>query len=453
MIAILALSLVYGGNREFALIITFICVIRFFINFSKTITILEVISLNICILYLVMPVVGYAFFTENNELASVWVKFMFVGEQEYFGYMIPAAASYFIGLFWKNKKQDELNSDIGIKDLLKKIKLSDNQSFTIGLALVVSGLVLYLLTTTFNVISIGLVGFFGYLILFPGFLYIYFNQTIKHRWIYVSLLFLFLMVDSISRGMFTVFIYMGATVSSLILIGKNISFTNKMLLTFVSLVFLMFIQNFKSAIRQKMWYGGGQRDTSLNMLNEEASKSLQSLSGTVDPASFFQVYVRMNQGFYVSVIQDRMPSKQGYSKGKPIAKVLLSSFVPRILWPDKPKSGGRFNMKHYANITLTGYAADVGPFGEAYGNFGPRYGCIYMLFLGLLINKFFYKIMTYAQKYPHLILWIPLFFYTITYSGENDTLAIVNWIVKSSVFVFVLYKAVPNIFLKAPTAE
>lgn len=37
-------------------------------------------------------------------------------------------------------------------------------------------------------------------------------------------------------------------------------------------------------------------------------------------------------------------------------------------------------------------------------------------------------------------------FYQVTYSGENDTLQIVNSLIKSAVFMYVLYKVSPILF-------
>ena len=51
-----------------------------------------------------------------------------------------------------------------------------------------------------------------------------------------------------------------------------------------------------------------------------------------------------------------------------------------------------------------------------------------------------------AKKNPLLIFWIPVIFYQITYSAETDTLQIVNSLVKSAFFVWLLYKLLPSWF-------
>jgi hypothetical protein len=89
---------------------------------------------------------------------------------------------------------------------------------------------------------------------------------------------------------------------------------------------------------------------------------------------------------------------------------------------------------------------NVGPLGEAYGSFGRNGAIVFMLLLGAFIRAAYRQVFVIARKTPLVVLWIPVIFYEVTYSGENDTLQIVNSILKSSLFVYIIYRAYPDLF-------
>ena len=66
-----------------------------------------------------------------------------------------------------------------------------------------------------------------------------------------------------------------------------------------------------------------------------------------------------------------------------------------------------------------------------------------MFVLGLFIRWAYAIVFKISRKIPLLLLWIPVLFYQVTYSAENDSLQILNSLVKSAFLIFILYKAVP----------
>ena len=169
--------------------------------------------------------------------------------------------------------------------------------------------------------------------------------------------------------------------------------------------------------------------------------------------SFFPIYYRTNQGFNVALDIRRFPAVKPHDNGKNLMLAAASAFVPRVLWPNKPEAGGKFNMKYYANITLRGWSTNVGPLGEAYGSFGVTGGIIFMFCLGMFIRWAYYKLFSLSRKIPLLICWIPVLFYQITYSAETDTLQILNSLIKAAFFIWVLYKFLPGWFGVAKKGE
>ena len=88
----------------------------------------------------------------------------------------------------------------------------------------------------------------------------------------------------------------------------------------------------------------------------------------------------------------------------------------------------------------------MGPLGEAFGSFGAVGGIIYMFFLGLFIRWAYLKVFQVSRKIPLIIFWLPLLFYQVSYSAENDTLQILNSLTKGALFIFIIYKIFPSIF-------
>jgi hypothetical protein len=138
---------------------------------------------------------------------------------------------------------------------------------------------------------------------------------------------------------------------------------------------------------------------------------------------------------------------EAYDNGENLIVIVASTFVPRFLWPDKPMAGGAANMKYYAGYTIKGYTVNVGPLGEAYGSFGVTGGIIYMMCLGAFIRLAYRSVFKISSRIPLLVFWLPVLFYQVSYSGENDTLQILNSLVKSAVFIFILYKAFPQLLM------
>jgi hypothetical protein len=85
--------------------------------------------------------------------------------------------------------------------------------------------------------------------------------------------------------------------------------------------------------------------------------------------------------------------------------------------------------------------------GEAYGAFGFWGGILFMGLLALFVRWIYKRLITLSFRYnPLLICWIPVLFYQVTYSGETDTLQIVNALLKTAFFIFLLYRIVPTWF-------
>jgi hypothetical protein len=418
---------------------------------GKGIVLRESTAILYVITCLVMPLVGYTYYTRNNQLANIWVKYMVVPENVYFDFALPAISCFCLALTWPlswNRYGDE---GPALEKYIQKVKSTLSQRKNFGIHIMAIGMVVGRLA---GILPGGL-QFFANLFFFAAFaglLYVYFARDFKYKKLLIGGFIGFIFLNALGSGMFTIIAYMGVTIYSFFLIDKTPSLLRKAVLLLVAIIFIIVLQNTKIAYRKYTWkskYEGSKIVLFANLFFE----SLQKGDVLIENRAFFSTYARTNQGFNVALVMRRIPKFQAHDGGVNLLTALASSVVPRFLWPDKPEAGGKFNMKYYANVNLQGWSTNIGPLGEAYGSFGVKGGIVFMFFLGGFIRWVYKKVLVVSDKIPLLICWIPVLFYQITYSGETDTLQILNSIFKSALFIWIIYKLMPGWFGKAKKDE
>lgn len=410
---------------------------------SNGIALREAIAIHASLVCLVMPLVGYTYFTSDDPTSRLWLKYMRVPEILYFSYTLPAITGFIFVMCFPINKQTVADYGVNIKILLEKAKPILAQNPKIGIQIIVIGVIVQMFSP-FLPTSLQFAFLLFFFSAFAGILYVFYTTTLKFRKWILGFFLLFLLVIALRTGMFTLLVYMGLTIFSFFFLQRKIILWKKVLWFFISAFFVIVLQTVKPEYRRITWsdrYSGNKaalftelildKVTNLNISSKEA---------------IFPLYVRTNQGFNISLVMQRFPKMQAFDYGNNLFIAFISSFVPRFLWPDKPEAGGAANMKYYTGIQLRGWSTNVGPLGEAYGSFGVTGGIIYMCVLGGLIRLAYRQMFVVAKKNPLLIFWIPVIFYQITYSSETDTLQIVNSLVKSAFFVWILYKLLPGWF-------
>lgn len=395
---------------------------------------------------LVMPAVGYLFYTSENELAKVWGKFMPVPQNIYFGFTLPAITCFTLALTWPLGLRNSLDEGKPFRDAISKMQEILPQKRKIAMGIIIVGFIVGRLVNFLP----GGIQFFATLIFFASFaglLYIFFTPNFRFKRLVLIGFLIAIFYNALVSGMFTIVAYMGVTIFSFFLINSGISLLKKVLLLLLSISFMIVLQNTKLAYRKVAWdanYTGSRS----GVFGEIFLSNIQKGDLLLENRAFFNMYVRTNQGFNVALVMKRIPVYQDFDGGDLLGKAFASAFVPRFLWPDKPEAGGRFNMKHYAGYVIKGWSTNIGPLGEAYGSFGVTGGIIYMLLLGAFIRWAYKCVFVLNKRFPLLICWIPVLFFQITYSGETDSLQIMNSLIKSAVFIWLLYKIYPALFCR-----
>jgi len=253
----------------------------------------------------------------------------------------------------------------------------------------------------------------------------------------------FILLDAFNSGMFTIIAYMSGLILILVIADKKVHLSKKLGLLVIGLVALSFIQLFKLDLRRSY----KKRENA--SVTELATRIVSNSQATAIEAFIYPIYQRMNQGYNIALVQYRIPKQVNYLGGEYLGLTFLSSFVPRVVWPDKPKAGGAENMRIYTGIILTTWSTNVGPFGEAYGNFGNLGGWVYLFVFSFFIRAAYTKFLDICINRPIFFLWLPALFFQTFYVIETDSLQAFNSLIKGAVFMFIMFKTFPVLFPKS----
>jgi len=420
-------------------------ILYFIKNIELKVQIIELIGAGACILWLVMPIFFYHHFNEDNLLARTWVNFMPIESDQYYSFVLPGTIALLIGLHFPFRGPKPFSGHI----YAEKIK-ARNQNFTKistillligGISMLIRGYVPGAMAQVFEVL-----GNF----IFASAFYAYFSDSI-HRVLYISITVIIILFISIFSGMFgkLVFVSILASIIMMAVRHTKINFVKKILTVGLGLSLIVILQSVKHEFRKNTWSGyagytgySGSSTTLFFNLIQEKIENPSLIFG--DELQLFGLAARLNQGLLISKVLYYIPQQQPYVGSGPITSAIIGGFVPRLLWPDKPESGGRANMLRYTGIKLQKVSMNVAPIGEAYGSFGPFGGIVFMFFLGFFFRWSFNKIMVTANTHPTLLLWVPSI-YVLVVVVETDVLTIFNALTKSVLLVWVMYKVFKSV--------
>jgi hypothetical protein len=409
-------------------------------SIGKKIPFLEVVIVFVSLTCLAMPVVAYEIFNEYHELSELWVTFMAAPAPDYFSYALPATIAFAAGL--KMPLMRNSWTMLRYKDSLSAYL--SNKSY-LGLYLIATGFAATFLVKIAPGAIKNIVQNFALLTYVGMFYVIYSPFRYKVR---VVLICLGMTVSqSIASGMYGELVYMSVISSLILLAGKNIRMSRKLLVVASGVFLIFFIQSIKFEYRLGTW-SGLERSADPALFRQLVWQRLSNPSEIFEAERVFNLSVRANQGNIISKVINYVPKFEPFARGRTILEAAAAAVAPRFLWPNKPKSGGADMVCRYlgdCDSALRGLSYNVGPLGEAYINFGRGGGIAFMFFYGLFFNFLLKQTLLIAQKKPSLILWFPLLFISF-FTMENDVLSFLNSFVKSAFFTFVMFKAAKLLF-------
>jgi len=436
---LLGLTIFPGMYAEITVALFLLCLTRLILKIGNGSFFLELLHVYAAFSCLLMPLVGYKFYNEITTLI-LWVRKMPIPPEEYFAFNIPAVVVMGWGFFlYRGKSSDDRPV---IKNIINHIRI-DVQAIRAPVILILTftSLVAYAITD-FLPESVQQLNTFLYYSLYASAFYIYFYKNFPWKWYFLAGVVGFILLDAFNSGMFTIIAYMSGLILILVVADKKIQLYKKLFLLVAGLVVLSFIQLFKLDLRRAYKKGEQASVTAL------ATKVVSSSQETALEAFIYPIYQRMNQGYNIALVQKRIPKEVNYLGGEYLGLTFISSFVPRLVWPDKPKAGGAENMRLYTGIILTTWSTNIGPFGEAYGNFGYLGGWVYLLVFSFFIRSAYTKFLDICRDRPIFFLWLPAMFFQTFYVIETDSLQAFNSLIKGAVFMFIMYKIFPVLFPK-----
>lgn len=441
---IFILSIITDSYGALVILMLLVSIGMILSQLGKTILLKEGIILFSTITCLFAPMLGYQYYPADDRLSKLWGYYMHVPFDEYFGYVIPALSVFFFALTYPIKRIGGMQEHSLIQSIYNSSipLLQRNKRNAVYLLLI--GMIAHLLGRLLP-FEISYIGELFFYLSFVGLLYIYVVPQMRYKYLWIMVFLAFLIWDTARGGMFTVIVYMGLTIFSYFFLYKRLSSILKVFLLTTGIMVLMVIQSIKPVLRLHISHQEADQ-SNISLLLRYSWEQILDYHQLFSKEALYSVYVRSNEGMNISLVMSRIPVYQDFDGGNALFLNIVSSFVPRFAWPDKPEAGGKFNMAYYAGIKLEGWSTNVSPLGEAYGSFGKWGGILYMFFLGLFIRWVYQTSLKLSFRTPLLLYWLPILFFPVTYAMEADTLQILNSVIKTSVFIWVLYHLFPAWF-------
>lgn len=418
----------------------------FFMSFidsiGKTYNMMDIPILLALLQCLIMPII--VFHVYNTDLAVIALKYdMSVSAERYYGFMFPAVLLFIAGVKLPELFLTRIQTSYAVAVANSKQYLKGKGN--LGLLLIIIGFVATIMEVFFPA-GLKYVAYLFSKLLYVGALYTYFSDQ-KNRTIYLIGAILAIIAQSLAQGMFGELVYTLALGFMLIVLGKKIKPSVKFSLVAIGTIFILLLQSVKSDYRDIAWKGEGDPNQSntgafFSLISERINNPDQFFDWT----TLFPIVNRFNQGMIVGKVMDHVPNRAPFAEGETIFTSLAASFVPRIMWPGKPTSGGHYNMERFTGFIIEGYSMNISPMGEAYGNFGAEGGAIFMFFYGLFFSLVIAGLLHVARKRPTIILWFPILFLN-SIQMETDVLMCVNSMIKNLIFISLCYWA-SNRFLR-----
>jgi hypothetical protein len=412
--------------------------LRFINNIGYTVGFFDFLCFYSAMDTLLMPLIGYRIFNAGNELVSLWGWYMRVPEDDYYSFLIPANLALFfsVNFLIRNIKT------VDYKLIMENLKRYVASKAKIGIVLTVIGFFSSFLINTDTPFTF--VFYLFSMLKYVGPLYIYFSDAPFRKNAFLISIFVFL-AQSIYQGMFGEFVMYLSLVLFIVALRFRLRFFTKLAVFIVGIFLVMVLQSLKGTYRAITWRGDVQEGLSLNSSSHVEIFSslfynrLTDMDKLLDERSLFFIYVRMNQGYLISRAMDYVPRVEPFAEGTTIVRSVGAIIVPRFLWPDKPEAGGRENLSRFLGIKQRlRYSMNIGPYGEAYGNFGPEFGIAFIILYGLFLSYLFKTLLIKCRRLPSLLIWFPLLFFS-TLTVETDIMSTLNFFIKGALFVYILY--------------
>ena len=408
---------------------------QFIVNLGKKIEIREVIILIACLQWVIGPILSYIY------VPDYFVYCMVVPENQYMNYAVLALASYIIGLYLpfykyrtdRNRLEDYVKQQLSIYPNMDVI-----------------------------IVGIGLIAWYVTSLMPPGLLFVFFLLSMltyigmfyvllserKNKYIISFAIVLALFIEGAKRAMFHDFLMWGIFIFIVVAFIEQFSYKTKLLTLFFAFLGVFAIQLVKANFRSVIWSDDEKDIGSTRAVSKFKDLLFDRFIGNklFSEWEFYLMITRLNQGWIIARVMAHVPAYEPFANGETINRSIEDALVPRFLKPNKLKVGGHEYFHRFTGLILNpGTSMDLGIIGEAYANYGFKYGIVFMFILGMFYNICFFVIMKVSKKYPVVFFWIPLLFFYVIRAESGFYLAI-NHVFKASVFLTAFFLVFNFIF-------
>lgn len=401
---------------------------EFLILLGTRIGILNIIPLLASVQWICMPVAVNDFFGTN---------IIAVKEDAYLSFVIPGFLLLWLGINWFNYRLEGSE-----KALIEKASKQLASTPQLGVYLFVIGFIGGLAKTVVPVQLAFLLYLINHL-MFVGAIYMIFSPS-KNKVLVVGLVLFLTLSEVAATGMFGEFVYWTGLMFIVLAVNFRIRMVTKVLVFLLGITMVFTIQAVKWDFRAQTWEH--EVENSGQVLFQTFVQRVTNPETLLSPEALYGLLERGNMGFHIGRTLNHVPKKEPYADGETILAATVGSFIPRLLWPDKPISGGKEKMRRFAGYKTRGNTSmNIGPLAEGYANFGKVGGWVYIFFYGLFFGWLFMKILQLAQTYPTLIFWLPFIFLQVV-KVETDLTTVLNHALKASFFTWLVFWIGANFF-------
>jgi lysylphosphatidylglycerol synthetase-like protein (DUF2156 family) len=137
------LSFVTDWYYQLVIILMVTLVLTMLDNLGKGVVLREIIAMHICFVCLVMPLIGYTFFSKADRLARIFIKYMPVTIDVYFGYALPAVSGFVLALCWPIGTRNYSDKGQYVRQVIDRGKLLLERKPMVGTYLLIIGTVMF----------------------------------------------------------------------------------------------------------------------------------------------------------------------------------------------------------------------------------------------------------------------------------------------------------------------
>jgi hypothetical protein len=241
----------------------------------------------------------------------------------------------------------------------------------------------------------------------------------KKNWIYIAVVFLLSIQNSLSRGMFGDFVQWTTFFGMLVLYVQRVNRFAIYIAFTLSFIFVFLLQAYKNDYREKIW--NGTESAGIQTMIETSKKSENNF---FDTKTLSKTLERFNQSWIFSSVIEKMDITQDYQEFELLMLYTESALLPRFLAPNKLNSSDKELFTKYTGHILFGSTSmGMGILADGYISFGYWGTIVFSFFLGIFISLVCKVIEKWINISPFFLFFLfPVLFYAIRPDCDTQTL-------------------------------